>query len=53
MQAVLMLQQVVAELTKRGVRFGTPHHYVQSLISVKTLDSGYNQVHRVCKQCGG
>ena len=27
MQAVLMLQQIVAELAKRGIRLGTPHHY--------------------------
>jgi hypothetical protein len=53
MQAVLMLQQVVIELTKRRVRLGTPHHYVQSLIAVQTIDSGYDQVHRVRKQGGG
>jgi hypothetical protein len=41
-QAILMLQQVVAELTKRRVRLGTPNHYVQSLVAVETFDSGYN-----------
>jgi hypothetical protein len=53
MQAIFMLQQVVAELAKRGVRLGTPRHYVQSLITVKTIDSGYDQVYRVRKQHGG
>ena len=37
-----MLQQVVAELTKRRVRLGTPNHYVQSLVAVETFDSGCN-----------
>jgi hypothetical protein len=53
MQAIFMLQQVVAELAKRGVRLGTPRHYVQGLIAVKTIDSGYDQVYRVRKQHSG
>jgi hypothetical protein len=53
MQAVLMLQQVVAELTKRGVRLGTPHDYFQGLVAVKALDYGYDQVGRLRKQRGG